>query len=223
MDVRLRTAVDASIGWYEDICALHQVRSVLRDGLWSAVGPPPPLHSGVVVVEPEVTAEQVLERRSSSEGGVKDSFAGVDLDAHGFDLLFAASWIHRPPHPPVRTPPPGWAAVRTPERLAAWTAGHDTAQVLLPGLLRSAHLVVLEQQVDGVAVAGAVARLGSGVVDLSNVHAAPGHEVDWGELAAVVAHLFPERPLVGYEQGDDLDAAIAGGFAVVGGLRVWVP
>jgi hypothetical protein len=95
--------------------------------------------------------------------------------------------------------------------------------VLLPGVLRSAHLVVLEQQVDGEAVAGAVARLGSGVVDLSNVHAAPGHDVDWDELALVVAHLFPDRALVGYQRGDDLRAAIAGGFAVTGELRVWVP
>jgi hypothetical protein len=123
----------------------------------------------------------------------------------------------------VRTPPSAWTAVRTPERLAAWTAAHDTADVLLPGLLRSAHLVVLEQQVDGVIVAGAVARLGSGTVDVSNVHAAPGHEVDWSELAAVVAHRFPERPLVGYERGEHLTAALAGGFTVLGELRVWVP
>jgi len=66
-------------------------------------------------------------------------------------------------------------------------------------------------------------RLGSGTVDASNVHASPGHHVDWSELAAVVAHLFPERPIVGYERGADLDAALAGGFAVAGELRVWVP
>ena len=223
MDPRLRAAVDASTGWYEDVCALHGIASELRDGLWSAVGPPPPLHSGVVVVEPGVTAEQVLERRRSTDGGVKDSFAEVELSDHGMGLLFSASWIWRSPRARALTAAAGWTAVRTPERLAAWTAGHDTVDVLLPGLLRSGHVVVLEQQVDGSAVAGAVARLGSGTVDVSNVHAAPGHAVDWAELAAVVAHLFPERPLVGYERGADLEAALAGGFTVVGELRVWVP
>jgi hypothetical protein len=223
VDPRLRAAVDASVGWYEDLCALHGTATVLRDGLWSAAGPPPPLHSGVVVVEPGVTAEQVVERRVETAGGVKDSFAGVDLDAHGLALLFSASWLHRSAHPPVRSLPPGWTAVRTAEGLASWTGRHDTSDVLLPGLLRSAHFVVLEQQVDGVAVAGAVLRLGSGTVDVSNVHAAPGHAVDWSQLAAAAAHLFPERPLVGYERGDDLDAALAGGFAVTGELRVWVP
>jgi hypothetical protein len=83
--------------------------------------------------------------------------------------------------------------------------------------------VVLERQVDGTAVAGAVARLGTGTVGLSNVHAAPGQVLDWDELAAVVAHLFPSRPLVGYERGDDLAAALGGGFEVTGELRVWVP
>jgi hypothetical protein len=215
--------VDASIGWYEDLCALHGTATVLQDGLWSAVGPPPPLHSGVVVVEPGATAEQVLERMRTTAGGVKDSFAEVDLGAHGWSLLFAASWLFRPPVPADGPAPAGWTVVRTAERLAAWTAGHDTAEVLLPGLLRSGHLVVLERQVDGVAVAGAVARLGSGTIDVSNVHAAPGHRLDWGELAAVVAQLFPGRPLVGYEGGDDLAAALDGGFQVTGELRVWVP
>jgi hypothetical protein len=39
----------------------------------------------------------------------------------------------------------------------------------------------------------------------------------------VVAHLFPGRPLVGYERSDDLTAALAGGFQTTGELRVWVP
>ena len=64
------------------------------------------------------------------------------------------------------------------------------------------------------------APLGSGVVDLSNVH---GEALDWSELVATVARAFPDRPLVGYERGDDLSAALDSGFAAVGPLRVWVP
>ena len=223
VDPRLRAAVDASVGWYDDICALHGTATVLHDGLWSAVGPPPPLHSGVVVVEPGRSADQVVDRRAATAGGVKDSFCDVDLAPHGLQVLFAATWLHRPAPEPVRTPPSGWSAVTTADGLAAWTAGHDTAEVLLPDLLRSGHFAVLQRRVDGVAVAGAVARLGSGTVDVSNVHAAPGHAVDRAELAAVVGHLFPGRPQVGYERGDDLAAALAGGHTAVGELRVWVP
>lgn len=46
-----------------------------------------------------------------------------------------------------------------------------------------------------------------------------------GEIAAESlprrAH-FPGRQLVGHERGDALAAALDGGFAPLGGLRVWV-
>ena len=50
----------------------------------------------------------------------------------------------------------------------------------------------------------------------------PGHRLDWSELVAAVSALFPHRPIVGYEQGEALEAAVLAGFEPVGGLRVWV-
>ena len=217
VDPRLRCAVDASVGWYDDLCALHGVGSVLVDGIWSALAPPPPLHSAAVTVEPDVTAERVLARLADGpRGGVKDSFSTVDLGAAGWELLLSASWLHRPPAVPRAG---RWVDITGVRELAAWTSGHDTADVLLPGLLRSAHFRVLARYERDRIVAGAVARLGSGTVDLSNVHG----DVDWDELASAVARIFPDRQLVGYERGDDLAAAVAAGFSPVGELRVWVP
>jgi hypothetical protein len=37
-----------------------------------------------------------------------------------------------------------------------------------------------------------------------------------------VNRLFPSLPVVGYEQGDNLVAAIRHGFAPVGKLRIWL-
>ena len=220
LDPRLRTAVDASIGWYEDLCALHGVGSTLADGLWSSLTPPPPLHSDAVTVEPAVTAEQVAGRlEGRGHAGVKDSFSTLDLRGAGMRVLFSATWVHRAP---AAGAPGPWVAVRAPEDLAEWTARHDTAEVLLPGLLRRGRFTVLARYEDRCPVAGAVARLGSGAVDVSNVWAAPGHEVGWAGLAAAVGALLPGRPLVGYEQGEELEAALAGGFEPVGELRVWV-
>jgi hypothetical protein len=222
VDPRLRSAVDASVGWYEDLCTLHGVGSMLAGGLWSAATKPPPLHSDAVVVEPPVTAGQVLGRLEGREhGGVKDSFATMDLTTAGMDLLFAATWIHRPAGEP-RPGPAGWSVVTSAAALAEWTGQHDTAEVLLPPLLRRAHFRILAERVAGRLVAGAIARLGSGIVDVSNVYAVPGHAVDWAVLADVIAAHFPGRPLVGYERGDALAAALDGGFAPVGDLRVWV-
>jgi hypothetical protein len=137
--------------------------------------------------------------------------------------MFSATWIHHEGEPrPQRSTPAGWAAVTTAGQLAEWTRQHDTGEVLLPPLLRRAHFRILAKYVDSRIVAGAVARLGSGTVDVSNVYAVPGHALDWAELAEVVAGCFPDRPLVGYERGDALSAALDAGFVSVGELRVWI-
>jgi hypothetical protein len=224
MDPRLRSAVDASIGWYDDICALHGVGSILADGVWSALDTPPPLHSDAVVVEPAVTADRVLVRLEGRvHCGVKDSFARMDLSGEGMDLLFSATWIHREgAQVQERSTLPGWAAVTTASELAVWTGQHDTSDVLLPPLLQQAHFRILAKYIDNRIVAGAVARLGSGIVDVSNVYAVPGHQMDWAELSEVIAAAFPGRPLVGYERGDALTAALDGGFVPIGELRVWL-
>ena len=227
LDPRLRAAIDASVGWYEDLCSLHGVASSISRGLWKAVSAPPPLHSDAVVVEPGVTVDQVTASLAGRRhAGVKDSFAALDLSGADLRPLFSATWIHRRPAPaPLRTANTGrspWTLVRTSEQLAEWTALHDTTGVLLPALLQRGHFAVLARRVGGRVTAGDVARLGSGVVDVSNTYAVEGHRLDWDELAGAVAELFPARPLVGYQRGRQLEAALAAGFEPVGELRVWV-
>jgi hypothetical protein len=224
MEARLRRAVDANVAWYEDIFALHGIGSRLEHGLWVCAGAPPPLHSDAVVVEPWVTLDRVLTSLDGREhAGFKDSFATLDPTAAGMDLLFEASWIHRAATDAVSTPArSAWSLVTSARELDGWIGHHDTAEVLLPGLLKRGHFKILARRQDGETVAGAVARLGSGTVDVSNVWAAPGAVVDWSELAGAIQDEFPGRDLVGYERGDDLAAAIAGGFERVGDLRIWV-
>ena len=230
MDPRLRAAVDASLGWYGDLCALHGVAASLEDGLWWSRTSPPPLHSDAVVVEPGVTARQVVDRLAGRPRcGVKDSFATLDLTEGDLGVLFDASWMHReaPATTSSQSGPsgspgsPGWSRVSSAAELAVWTSLHDTTGVLLPGLLDRAHFAVLARYSEGRIVAGAVARLAGGAVDVSNTYAVPGHDLDWSELVGVIADRFPGRPLVGYTRGRELDDAVDAGFSVVGDLRVW--
>lgn len=221
MDSRLRVAIDSSLAWYDALCALHGVACRIEDGVWSVDGTPPPLHSAVKTLEPGIASERVAEL-ASSRGGVADSFGDLSLADHGFELLFAARWIHRIANDQrVREPAPGWTLVTSPAGLAAWTAHHDTTEVLLPGLLDRSSFQVLAKVVGGELTAGAVLHAGTGVVSISNVWSAHPEDV-WPELVYNATVLWPGRDLVGYERDADLEAALAAGFVDVGPQLVWV-
>lgn len=106
--------------------------------------------------------------------------------------------------------------------MAAWNAGYDTADVLLPAVLDSPSLAIVMRTSGGRRTAGAVLRAGEDTVQVSNVHGLDGQRVDWLELAALAATRFPGLPVVGYERGADLDDALAAGWEAVGITRVWV-
>ena len=114
MDPRLRAAVDASVRWYDDIFAVHRIPVTVRRAVWSASGAAPPWHSAVKTLAPEAGMDDVLHAiEPHDHGTVADSFGGLDLAAHGFDLLFEATWLHRPPDPvPPVGLPMGWSVGR---------------------------------------------------------------------------------------------------------------
>ncbi len=223
VEPRLRRAIDGNVGWYDAIFALHGIGALLADGLWSGLGAPPPFHSHAVVVEPWVTLDTVEARIGDiPNASFKDAFSSLDATRLGMSLLFDATWIHHEPVAPAAGADAAWSDVRRPDELAAWNAGWDTGDVLAPAVLDRAAVRVMARTVDGAITAGAVARLGTGAVDVSNVHGVGGHAVDWAELTAAIAARFPDRPMVGYERGEDLEGAIRGGWEALAPLRVWV-
>lgn len=217
----LRATVDASLAWYDAVCALHGVPCGIADDVWRAYAPPPPLHSTAKTVEPTAGPGPALAA-VGDRGSIADSFGAFDLRGEGFRLLLDAQWIHRAAEDPGRRRmPAGWVSVQTPSQLRAWTSRHDTEAVLLPALLqRSAFRLVGRRSGDGFG-AGAVLHLGSAVVGVSNVWTTAGL-ADWIDVVRVATALFPHRSLVGYELGGDLDQAQAAGFTAVGPHRVWI-
>lgn len=227
----LRAAVDASLAWYDALCALHGVPCSIDGGLWVAHTAPPPLHSAVKTVEPGVgtdAAVRALEPRWPSS--IADSFG--HLAPAGMDLLFEARWLFHPGADPGGDAlPAGWSRVGHPDDLRVWTAQHDTGEVLLPGLLDRSSFTVLARRDPAdqgaperqAPVAGAVVHLAGPVTSLSNVWAAPGHDLDLTDLIRIVAALHPGRAITGYESGADLDRALDAGFVDVGPQLVWVP
>ena len=72
-------------------------------------------------------------------------------------------------------------------------------------------------------VAGGMLYCADGVVGLSNVVAeAADASAVWRSLILLASKTFPRLPLVGYESGDELAAALDAGFEIGDPLRIWV-
>jgi hypothetical protein len=92
-----------------------------------------------------------------------------------------------------------------------------------PALLAEESLAFLAGWLGGRLVAGCVANVGADVVGMSNLFVREGDlDAGWAGALAAVARRFPGRPVVGYERGETLAAAVRQGFASAGPLRVWL-
>ncbi|MGW8564729.1 hypothetical protein [Isoptericola sp. NPDC055881] len=260
----VRAAARNNAAWCATVCETHAIHGRTDRHAWASPVRTPALYPDAVTLAPGADAAALLARIDTRSPGasVKDSFADLDLsgprpgagagaggsngdrvgDRHGdaFQVLFEASWIHRPSAPARSFSAPGvstqvvatqqvdWAPVHDAATLRAWAdawdggAGH--AEVFRPELLTDPATTVLAGRAGtGEVVGGAVATRSDGVVGLSNVFAGPGGAGSaWPGVLDVVARLFPGVPAVGYESGDDLATALRHGFEVVGPLRVWV-
>ena len=113
MDPRLRAAVDASARWYDAVFALHGIETWVQDGLWSALGRPPPCHSALKTLAPGIPGERVVRAAAGFEHcAVADSFGDLGLEGHGFEVLIEATWLYRDlDRVSVGHLPEGWSVV----------------------------------------------------------------------------------------------------------------
>lgn len=200
----LQQAVQENAAWCSLGCASRGIGWGDDGRVWATTGPPPPYHPDAMTLVRGAGADEVLARVGDRQAvGVKDSFAGIDLSPAGFDVLFEASWIGLV------------GGARVPRADVRDVAPHGDGD---------GDVVSLEVVVDGVALGTGTGHRQTAVVGLSNVEADdPAH---LGPVLAALVHGVRDRlgdvPVVGYEHGAALDAAVAEGFSVLGPLRVWV-
>lgn len=139
---------------------------------------------------------------------VKDSFNSLDLGREGFDLLFEASWI--------RNIMPMDAASSD----IVWTRETSGNR---PFPFADPDFAMFTGRRGFAIVAGGTLYRAEGVVGISNVVAEAADAVSvWRSLALLATKTFPRLPLVGYESGAELGAALDAGFEAGDPLRVWV-
>jgi len=198
---------------------------------FAAIDPPPPFYADVTLIAPldalAIAASlSAVPARSDGKLVVKDSFCTLDPVPNGVQCLFKASWIWRAGR--KQTLPSGWAPVASADQLAQWESAWKEAGSATPGrlfrdaLLGNPALRFFARWRAGKIEAGCIANLSQDSIGLSNVFCRSGDPAVFSEAAAVACALDPAMPIVGYEQGVDLDAAIRAGFEVIGPLQVLV-
>ncbi|GHA68368.1 hypothetical protein GCM10010305_08010 [Streptomyces termitum] len=225
----LAVAVRNNAVWCASMCRAHGLATAEGPRAWTSPRRTPLYYPDAVSLTGDATAADVLAGidRTAPGASVKDAYARLDLAPEGFRPLFDATWIGRPAGAPAG--PAAAPAVRagTPADLAAWAlawSGGDAAEAALfrPDLLDDPSVTVLAVPGPGGRIlGGAVLSTGARATGVSNLFAADGTEPG-AVWAAVLAAADPALPVVGYESGDDLAAALAAGLRPLGPLRVWL-
>ena len=218
----LRAAARNNADWCEAMCRAHGLRGEFRADAWTSADRSPPFYPDAVTLSEHADGGHLLRRIDVRRPGasVKDSYARLDLEPHGFAPLFDAQWIARDPQP--AGPRPAWRRVRDEAELAQWERAWDGGVdgLFLPALLEDPSVLVLAAPDF---TAGAVLSLGAGVVGVSNLFYGD-QESDrvWRDCLIAASAYCPGLAVVGYEHGADLDAAERAGFTRLGPLRVWL-
>jgi hypothetical protein len=168
-------------------------------------------HDEAAIDEQRATVDILAKSNPPGRWAVKDSFATLDLSRRGFDLLFDAQWIRQLPLLIARTSSDLiWQRVEASDTFPA-------------ALFADANFAMFAGSRSGEVVAGGTLYRAEKVVGLSNAVAEPGDAVAvFRDLVALAAGLFPGLPIVGYESGIELEAAINAGFEPGDELRIWV-
>jgi hypothetical protein len=223
-DSRTVAAIRDNAEWCDLVCRTHGIATAFHADAWVAATRSPPAYPDAVTLRASASADGLLTRIDRSPGcSVKDSFASLDLSGSGFEVLFDAEWIHRPPSTLAATGALRWRSVESVDELQAWAAAHGGGAVFRPALLdEPAVALLMATDAGGGLAAGAIGRRGGSVVGLSNLFTVSADPDEaWAGAVVALSAAFPDLSLVGYERGDDLAAARRAGFTTVGRLRVW--
>jgi hypothetical protein len=202
--------------WCDAVCRAHGHAGRMLPHMWVNAATVPRFYPNAITLavgdtaleEQQTTVEILQKSNLPGRWAVKDSFHTLDLSRRGFELLFDAQWIRG------GMPAEGPSADIVWQREAKGVAGlpfDDPAFAMFTG--RRGFKVV----------AGFMLYRAEDVVGVSNVVAETADTpAVWRTLTLTAAQTFPRLPVVGYESGGELQAAVKAGFEAGDKLRVWV-
>lgn len=232
----LHRAIRNNALWCDAVCAAQGACGEFTGTLWLHRQGTPPFYPDAITLTGAETADEqqeaiaVLTRSRPGGWGIKDSYSALDLASQGFSLLFEAEWIGLDADDHLSDDGAGlsWKRIETAGELAAWEAAWaggepQATPIFAEPLLHRPEIAFLAAYSGRELQGGAILNHQAEVIGHSNVFAAKGKDrLIRAGLVREARRLFPGEPVVGYESGDDLENALALGFAALGPLRIWV-
>lgn len=212
--------------WCHAFCRTHGIAGRFDHTAWSSAKRTPAFYPDAVSLVSGCSAHNLVSRVDASPGcSIKDSFADLELSPSGFEVLFSAEWLCRA-QAHGRPVSKVWSAVSRVEELERWeTAWGDPGPrpFFRRELLTDTRIKILAR-LDGTRLlSGAVANRSRSVIGLTNVFDVEGDvESAWSDGASVAQAVWGPMPVVGYDEGESLDAAHRAGFETIGSLAVWI-
>lgn len=222
MNEKVDIAVLNNIVWCGLVCETHGITAASGKHIWRTTSNAPIYYPDMITSSRLVTIEEVKDIISTNEvASVKDSFANLDMSPFGYELLFTADWIFHELIAKWESVQAEWRQVTTENDLAEWTSAHGTQNLIRYELLERKDVkIYMNKKKDN--LAGFIANLGANAIGISNVFSSVNREDLWSDISKIISNDFPGVPMVGYERGADLTAALQSGWITIGPLRVWV-
>jgi hypothetical protein len=170
-----------------------------------------------------VTTQEVVEFIGNREIlSIKDSFSNIDMSFSGYKILFEAEWICHEAVSVLVSNSNDWKTIQTEEEVVNWTTACGLEGIITADLLRDSEVVIFGKG-DLNGEKGFIVNHAAKVIGVSNVFSQnPKSHEHWSEIHQIASTRFPRLPLVGYEHGEDLKAALQIGWKSMGPLRVWI-
>lgn len=192
---------------------------------------PPPYYSNLTVLSASQADDillqiKVLAAKFEGRVGLKDSFCQLDIEENGFRVLFGASWIWRESQ--GNAPSSNWQRVENNADLLLWEeawkkSGSPTEhRMFRPEILERPDVCFLGNKVGSEFEAGCIATASTDCIGLSNVFSRLHSKELFAHATAAIESIGHNKPIVGYESGEDLVDALDAGFETVGDLRILV-
>ncbi len=225
----LRLAIEDNIAWCQAVCAAHGSQDALSAGIWANLNPSPPLYPNIITraagSEGEVVAAigQIRSRHPSLPLAVKDSFADLTLQDHGFGCVLTGDWYGYTPERPAEEDCRGWAKVSSPGALRHWESawnGKAGEMIFSDSLLRDERITFWHRNHGAEITSGFISFASPRAIGVSNWFS-PQHDprLPAGMLEMVTLN-FAGRPVVMWsidDLGGDHD-----GRKKLGPMKVWV-